>query len=464
MIRLWPRTLFGRLVIILVVGLLVAQIFSLVIHWRDRGRAMNRWGGMEFAHRIVDIVQRLEPLGPRERMLFARRVSDPRLRAILQPRFQSVAPPAERDTSSATLIESRLRRHLGDRRPLQVVVSERPFRRLLPRPPPWPPDPHRTGGRRGPLFFLARVGLGDGAAVDFHFRLARESLNWPVRMLVSLAILVVSILLLAMIAVRQTTRPLSMLARAADNLGRDINRPSLAEDRGPREVRQAARAFNHMQRQIQRYVEDRTKLLAAVSHDLKTPITRLRIRTELLEDAALRDKFGADLDEMELMVNETLEFMRGIDQRESVQPIDIGALLESITADAQQRGGRVELELPAIAPYPGRPVALKRCLTNLVDNALKYGGQARITATDHTELLRLAIADRGPGIPADQLERVFEPFYRLEPSRSKMTGGAGLGLAIARNIARAHGGDITLANGPEGGLIASLRLPRTGAA
>jgi signal transduction histidine kinase len=459
---LWPRSLFGRLVIILVIGLIVAQLFSLFIHWRDRGRTLNRIGGTEFAHRIVDTVGWLDSVAGAERIRLMRRFSDPRLRVVLTTRYQATTPPDDMDRASALLVERMLRRHLGDDRPLQVLVSERPFRRWqgAGRPPPFAFGDH-TEARR-PLFFLARVGLQDGAAVDFLFRLPRDALAWPRRLLVSLAVLVLSVILLALVAVRQTTRPLSMLAGAAEELGRDINRPPLRDDEGPTEVRRAAQAFNRMQGQIQRYVKDRTELLAAVSHDLKTPITRLRIRTELLDDTELRASFTADLEEMELMVSETLEFMRGIDRREAGQPVDMTALLESIADDARARGREVDVDVPMLRPYPGQPLALKRCVTNLIDNALKYGRRARLRARDDGATLTIAVHDDGPGIPEMQLERVFEPFYRVEKSRGRDTGGSGLGLAIARNIARGHGGDIVLANAAAGGLVATLTLPRDG--
>ena len=250
--QLWPRSLFGRLVIILVAGLIVAQLLSLLIHWRDRGRTLNRIGGVEFAHRIVETVGWLDAAPGQERMRLIRRFSDPRLRVALQPRYRAIAPTEELDDASAMPIERMLRRHLGDARPLQVAVSEHPFRRWhgAGRMPPFAPGAGAADQR--PLFFLARVGLQDGAAADFLFRLPRDAVAWPRRLLVSLGVLVLSVILLALVAVRQTTRPLRMLAGAAEELGRDINRPSLRDDEGPTEVRRAARAFNHMQRQIQR--------------------------------------------------------------------------------------------------------------------------------------------------------------------------------------------------------------------
>jgi signal transduction histidine kinase len=272
-------------------------------------------------------------------------------------------------------------------------------------------------------------------------------------------VLLVSVAALAVLAVRWLTRPLTVLATAATELGRNIHRPPLAET-GPLEVRRAAGAFNTMQTRLIRYLQDRSRILAAVSHDLKTPITRLRLRTELLDDETLPAKFQSDLDAMETMVQATLDFMRGTEVKEAVVAVDIGALLETLQEDARDTGGEVRIQGAPWAPFQGRPLALKRCLGNLVDNALHYGKQALISVTDSPERLVITIRDTGSGIPEAELERVFEPFYRLEGSRSRHTGGTGLGLGIARNIARAHGGELTLRNRPQGGLEARLELPR----
>jgi signal transduction histidine kinase len=259
--------------------------------------------------------------------------------------------------------------------------------------------------------------------------------------------------------VRWATRPLDRLAAAAEELGRNVNRPPLPEA-GPVEVARAARAFNTMQRRLIEYLQSRTQLLAAMSHDLKTPITRLRLRSELLDDPKLRDRYGADLHELEAMVSATLDFLRGIDDREPARPIDVMAMLASLQADRQETGAHVSLSGTTHAPYVGQRSALRRCIANLLDNAIQYGGSAQVDVDDTPQQLLLRIADEGPGIPADQLEKVFEPFYRIEGSRSRETGGTGLGLAIARQIARAHGGELTLVNRPAGGLEARLLLPR----
>jgi signal transduction histidine kinase len=307
--------------------------------------------------------------------------------------------------------------------------------------------------------FVVQVGLADGALVTFNARPPPQSESWPYRLLASVAVLLVAVVALSWIAVRWATQPLKALADAADELGRNIDRPPMAE-KGPMEVVRAARAFNTMQARLAGYIRDRTRVFAAMSHDLKTPITRLRLRSELLDDPQLRAKFTGDLEELESMVGSTLDFLRGIENGEPVQPVDIMALLESLQADVAEMGGPVTVEGSAGAPFPGRPQALKRCLANLVENAVKYGKSARVVVHGDDARLQIRIEDQGPGIPAAELERVFDPFYRLEGSRNRETGGTGLGLAIARSVAEAHGGTLVLQNRDGGGLAAVLTLPR----
>jgi signal transduction histidine kinase len=310
--------------------------------------------------------------------------------------------------------------------------------------------------------FVAQVRLRDGALVTFDSRQPAQTVSWPYRLLLSLAVLLAAVVAVSLVAVRWATRPLNALADAADELGRNINRPPIAEQ-GPVEVARAARAFNTMQARLAGYIRDRTRVLAAMSHDLKTPVTRLRLRAELLEDPEIRAKFTKDLDEMESMVGATLDFLRGQESGEPVQPVDVTALLESLQADVAEMGGTVGIEGNARAPFPGRPQALKRCLANLLENAVKYGKSASVTIDDDNARLEIRIRDEGPGLPQAELEKVFEPFYRVEGSRSRETGGTGLGLTIAKSVAEAHGGSLALRNRAEGGLEAALILPRSGA-
>jgi signal transduction histidine kinase len=265
-------------------------------------------------------------------------------------------------------------------------------------------------------------------------------------------------------AVRQLLVPVRTLAAAAEALGRDVvNAPSLPET-GPSEIVTAAIAFNTMAARIRRFVEDRTFLLTAVGHDLRTPITRLKLRAEYMEDEEQRVKMLADLDEMEAMVAATMAFGRDVTTSEALTPIDLAILLRTILDEAADgdpaHGEALSYNGPDHLAVQARPLGLKRALTNLIGNALKYGDAARIRLSQpQRQLVQIDIEDNGPGIASAEAERVFEPFRRLEGSRNRETGGFGLGLSIARNIIRAHGGEIFLTNLPAGGLRASVTLP-----
>jgi signal transduction histidine kinase len=256
-----------------------------------------------------------------------------------------------------------------------------------------------------------------------------------------------------------TVQPLTQLAVAARGLGEDLHQPPLSED-GPSEVREAAQAFNAMQQRIRHDIEERERFLAAVSHDLKTPVTRLRLRSELLQDEHLRERTLRDLDEMQQMLTGALDFLRGKSGNEEAGPIDMVALLESLVDDQAELGHEVALTSPGAARIEGRPQALRRAVGNLIENALKYGEHVHVELKVGDDGLRIIVEDAGPGLPEEELEKVFAPFYRVESSRNRETGGVGLGLAIVRQIARNHGGNVTLANRPGGGLRAVLWLPR----
>ena len=377
--------------------------------------------------------------------------------------------PADRENRArGALFEALLGRLLGDSHPVAVTVTHStPWTTHAPMHGFERRAAHgggmgfgsdaRYGGAHG-LSFVARVGLHDGSTVTFDSRQPAETLSWPYRLLGSLAVLLAAVIALSLIAVRWTTRPLKTLADAAEQLGTNIHRPPLVET-GPIEVERAARAFNTMQAKLIAILRERTQMLAAMSHDLKTPITRLKLRAEML-DESVRAKFTADLDEMEAMVGRTLEFMRGAESDEPHRAIDINALVQTIQADAQETGGAVTLAGAALTPFFGQPQALKRCLANLVDNAVRYADGAAITVEDSDERLLIRVADRGPGMPGAALERAFEPFYRIDESRNRNTGGTGLGLSIARVIAEKHGGTLVLRNRADGGLAAFLTLPR----
>ncbi len=307
--------------------------------------------------------------------------------------------------------------------------------------------------------FLIQVRLQDGTWAIFDTQITQESASLPWRVLLTLAILLVAVLLLSYVAVRWVTRPLQLLATAADELGRDINRPPLPEG-GPVEVSRAAHAFNTMQTRLVRFIDERTRLLAAMSHDLKTPLTRMRLRAELLEDGTLREKFEKDLLEMEAMVTQTLEFMRGLSRREPAQLVDIMGLLESLQADNEAMGRTVTVDGRITRPWSGSPQLLKRCISNLVDNAVLYGKRAEIRVDDGPDAIdhsRARPRSRHTGGRDRQGVRAVPSTRRLAQPRNRRHRA--WAYRIARSIAQAHGGDIRLRNREDGGLEAILTLP-----
>lgn len=463
--RWLPQSLFGRLVLVLATGLLLAQLLSAAINIAERDRLLVTAGGMQQAQRIADAVKLLDSLVPAERERVAAVMSVPPLVLSLHT---APSPEASGAPARARMFVAMLQALLGGGRDVRVEAA------ALPAGPPWAGGPGgpgyrhwmggpgmmgAAGGPPGPVL-RTEVRLRDGHWARFDTQIPPPSATLPWRLALTLAILLVAVLVLSYVAVRWVTRPLHVLADAAEALGRDIHRAPLAED-GPSEIRQAARAFNSMQQRLAKLIEDRTRIFAAMSHDLKTPITRMRLRAELLEDAEARQRFEADLQEMETMVTQTLEFMRGTGGTEPRQEVDVMALLESLQSDNEAMGRSVRITGQALAPLPARVSLLRRCLANLIDNAVVHGGRATVQVDDTQSCLTLRVLDEGPGMPEAELQKVFEPFYRLEPSRNRATGGTGLGLSIARNIAHMHGGDIVLRNRPTRGLEAVLTLPRT---
>jgi signal transduction histidine kinase len=285
-----------------------------------------------------------------------------------------------------------------------------------------------------------------------------EDAQSRIRPLIFMTFISMFIGLAALWGVYRAFRPLAIFAGAAERLGVDVNAAPLTEE-GPSEVRRAARAFNTMQSRLKRFIQDRTQMLAAISHDLRTPITRLRLRAEFVDDDDQRAKMLKDLEEMEQMIAATLAFSRDDAASEPVVPLDLGGLLGGLAADYRAGRHDVGYDGPARLDVDARPLALKRALTNLIDNAIKYGERARISINSLGDAVEILIDDDGPGIPERDHERVFAPFVRLEASRSRETGGVGLGLTIARNTIRGMGGDVELATRMQGGLRVRVTLP-----
>ncbi len=432
--RLIPASLFGRLTLILLVGLLLAQGASLWLHQNERQMLMVHARMQSVVDRVADAVAVLEAAPPAQRNAALRQVQGGGLTATLLPAEAVDGHPLPTPLAAA------LAERIGGERALRSVG----------------PPGRAMHGHGGPSQLDAR--LRDGQWVRFSFTPQASGIPAPdafvAQMLIALAVVVA----VSLLAVRYATRPLRQLADAADALGRDLDVAPLPET-GPLETRRAVRAFNGMQQRLGRLVAERSRALAAVSHDLRTPLTRLRLRAELVGEGQLREQIIGDVNDMQAMIDATLDYLRDL-RGESARPIDINALLSSLAQDEQGLGRNVTLEGRADAPYVGRLSALKRAVGNLVDNAIKYAGAAELRIVDEAGRLQLVVEDRGPGLAQAQLSRVTEPYYRVDASRSRETGGVGLGLAIARDVAVLHGGQLLVENRPGGGLRTTLVLPR----
>ena len=448
----FPRSLFGRIALILAGGFLTIQLITTTIAISDRNALVFRAGANQATIRIGDVVRTMTAASPAERTRIMQAISNDTLKV-------SYGKPAGSDAAVGE--ESELMTTARDAVALALPLGVG-FRLIDARPVYLNPDSWtaREFRERPGVRMVATVLLNDGVWITVQSIEPPRATHWVIRMFRNLAIVDGVMVILCFFAVRLVTRPLSVLASAAEDLGRDIDRPPLPE-RGANELVRASRALNVMQDRLKRYVDTRVKVLAAMSHDLKTPITRMRLRAEMLDDAHIKAKFTKDLDELQQMVGSTLDYMRGLAEGgEAVQPIDVTALISSLKEEAEEAGHTITLSGDARSPVMGRAQALKRCLQNLIDNALAYGRRADITLRDEGGALSIAISDDGPGIPEADIEKVFEPFYRVEGSRNRNTGGSGLGLSIARNIAQAHGGSVRLRNLARGGLEATLRIPR----
>jgi len=453
-LKLLPRSLFGRIALILVGGLVAVQVLTTAIHISERDDLVFRIGASRAAARIGYVVRVLDAVTPAQRHRIMDAIADATLKL-------TDGKPAGNEPAGAGE-ESELYR--AAREALALVLDPgTEFRVIDAQPVNLNPESWyaREFGERAGIRIHAAVLLGDGTWITAESTNPPRATSWFTRLLRNLAIVDGVMLVLLYFAVRLVTKPLSVLAGAAEELGRNIERPPLPET-GTVELARASRALNTMQDRLKRYVETRLKALGAMSHDLKTPITRMRLRAEMLEDAELRTRFTRDLDAMQEMVGSTLDYMRGLsDGGEELCPIDLNALISSLKQDAEEAGHTVTVAGESPGPVMGRAQALKRCLQNLLDNALAYGKRADITVREEGLAVNVAIADHGPGIPERDIERVFDPFYRVEGSRNRNSGGSGLGLSIARNIAQAHGGAVRLRNLPQGGLEATLVLPRS---
>lgn len=436
--KLFPRSMAGQLICLLLLGLLLAHAIGVAM--RPAGDNLHPLGrrfmldGLASAYRIAT----LSPAGSEEQLLTALRRN--RFEIALAP--QSSLPPRAMNAEEEKLVTD-LQQRIGATPEIRawVFVNET-----------------QQPGQSGRLELHVSMALPDGRWINTR-EVTGEKSPWWRPLWFSIPVSTLPVLVIVFIFVRRILRPIKALADAAERVSRGEHVGPLPVS-GPREAREVTIAFNIMQERLRRFIEDRTRMLAAISHDFRTPLTSLRLRTELIDDPELRAAMRRSLDDMSVMAEETLRFSRDDSVNEDTQETDLAALLREVVDDQAVLQHRIALQAPASLPYRCRPLAIKRAITNLVDNAVRYGEHVRIDLRrDEQGQIVIALRDDGPGIPPEQIADAFEPFVRLDPARNRDNGGTGLGLTIARSCVEAHGGSLTLANHAEGGLAATIVLP-----
>jgi signal transduction histidine kinase len=477
--RWWPGSLLGRLTLVMVAGVLATQLAGNLI-WAVQLRAKSRQDAQAAAHYLgqsaANTIRFFRSLPPNYRPILIRQFRDMggmRFFANLGPQevpIQAIAPQplaelakqAVRDTLKAELPQLSTF-HLAFAWPDQLAISADGVKVtelpdswvqhiLLVQPDPAPVLVIQTELEPGHWLYLASL------MPNPYFLNGSDPLS-PERLLLPGLTLAVALVLTLLAMLRGITRPLARLSRAAQAFGQEDDRTPELPETGSREIVHLVQAFNAMRQRIQKYIADRERLFVSISHDLRTPITRLKLRSELLDDDALRAEFEEDLDELDMMVKGALQTVKDSDIHENAADVRLDALLQRLVRGAHLAGHEVACA-PTGLTVRAKPLALKRALGNLLDNALFYGERVEIGAQAEPGWVLIRIRDHGPGVPEDALASLFEPKVRLQHGREHNEGGLGLGLGIARSIIQAQGGQLVLANLPEGGLVASVRLPQ----
>jgi signal transduction histidine kinase len=457
--RFSPRGLLGQLAALILAAFIAAQLISVWLFTDERGAAIRAAQRLETVERAAAVAHALEaaPAAGRESILAAANSRLVRFSLDDAPLVEN--GQAEGDGIEGPLIELLDGDH--DLRAVEVAISRHDGRRAEP-PAPLRGLHHRMSmAGLAPVELRLSVPLLDGSWLNVMARFQRPDLQVPPAILGTTLLSLVLIMAALWLGLSRITRPLRRLAAVADGVGLDGPPPDMPQG-GPREVRALSEALARMHERLTGLVADRTRMLAALGHDLRSPITALRVRAEMVEDEETRERMVAALDEMQDMVEATLAYARGVSGDQPSEATDLADLLEDLVLELSETGPQIRLvaKKPVVAQV--RRTAMRRALRNLLENAQRYGGGASVTMQESNGALEIVIDDDGPGIPAEHLERVFDPFTRLETSRSRETGGIGLGLPIARAILRAHGGDVSLGGRPDGGgLRVIVTVPRS---
>ncbi|MGI9486546.1 MAG: ATP-binding protein [Geminicoccaceae bacterium] len=457
--RLWPKRLAGQMIALLLLALVLAQLVTLMIFADERRFAIRAADRSQLLGRAVSVVRLLENSPDTLHQQILETASDPKMRYWLST--ASAVDIDHDDRHRDRFIGRRLAELLDERAQREVRVEfddddDHDWRGW------WREDDRRESHRQRrhwPLSVLISMQLKDGRWLNLESGLSPPIFGWKLPALTWLGLMALTLSAVVIIMIRRITKPMAALAGAAERAGRGEAIEPLPEV-GPIDVRQTTAAFNNMHERLQRFVKDRTRMLAAMSHDLRTPITTLRLRAEFIEDEEIKGKILETLEDMQRMTEATLAFVREEAAVEPTRLVDLTALIESIASDLADLGHDVVFNSTERVVYACRPSSIKRALSNLIENAIRYGDKASVELSETNDMTIIVIDDEGPGISEEQVERMFEPFVRLDESRNEETGGIGLGLAIARSIVRSHGGEIELSNRKAGGLRATISLPK----
>ncbi|WP_322517450.1 ATP-binding protein [Rhodopseudomonas palustris] len=456
MSRRRPRSLLTQVALLSFAALLVAQFVSFWLFTVDRAKRIRVAQRIEVVERVTAVAALLNktPATARDDLLEAASSRSTRFDLATAPIVDDPVDLLGADCGQRDCADLGLPPGL---RMQEDFVSRHDGGRFSDPPPRFRDRLMKSS--LAPVAFKLSLPLRDAQWLNVTSRFERPAIQLPPQVMGTTLVSLALVLAALWFALRRITRPLDQLASVADGFGLDTPPPRMPTG-GPREVRALSDALARMHERLSRMLGERTRMLAALGHDLRSPITALRVRAEMVDDAENKERMIATLDEMQQMVEATLAFARGVSTDQPTEPVDLAALLSELAAELSAIGPPIRISSAKPIVLPLRRVPLRRALRNILENAQRYGGGAEVRIEHDGTDARVVIEDHGPGLPDNDLTRVFEPFVRLETSRSRETGGTGLGLPIARAILQAHGASIALTNRPEGGLRATVTFAR----
>jgi signal transduction histidine kinase len=450
-VKLWPNTLAVQLILVVTAAVAISSIGVALYFYENSEKQTRNFVNERMIDRAAAVAATVSQVPPQSRLVVMRTMGNPTWR------FREAKGEfhAKSMTAEETALAKRLAEALPDHHPRRnaVIVHLHEIAANL----PMELRPLRAREGNPNMEVIQTI-----VPIDAHSMmsgvLVRPTADWPIEIMIAAVVAILVTSLGAALVARRVVRPLSELTSAATAMTAGAGTPHVAEQ-GPADVRNAAAAFNTMAARVTRTLESQRHLLSAVGHDLRTPLTAMRINLEFVEDDELREGLMHNLEELQVLTEQVLAAAKGAGG-EKPRQVDLSALVESLVTDLDELGEPVSWAAHAPAPISCRPNEIKRAVRNLVENAVAYGRKAEVRISDTSDGYDVLVEDEGPGIPEDDRQRVFEPFVRLESSRNEFTGGTGLGLTLVKAIAEGHGGQVRLENRPGGGLCVRMHLPR----